>query len=256
MCCASSGVLLVGAGYLLGVRRGRSRETALRTTLDERNEKLTLVEHELLRRSSIDAVTELPNQQYFQEFLEREWRRAARNRMAISLVMIEVDHFRAYSERLGKPEGDACLRAVADAMRPLINRPGDALARYGCSGKFGVVLGGTDARGAMVLADRLRAAVEKLQRPNPVSASGPNVTLSLGVASVLPDRETAWQDIELIAAAEKGLAQAKEAGRNRVCQEQAIEISAIQLAGHQPLQPLQDPPDSSALCPSRTNTRF
>lgn len=216
------GVLLVGAGYLLGARRGRSRETSLKTTLDERNEKLTLVEHELLRRSSIDPVTELPNQQYFQEFLEREWRRAARDRMAVSLIMIEVDHFRAYNDRLGKPEGDACLRAVADAMKPLVLRPGDALARYGGAGKFGVVLGGTDVRGAMILAERLRAAVEKLERPNPASATGPHITLSLGVASVMPDREAAWQDIELIATAEKGLTQAKEAGRNRVFQEQAI----------------------------------
>ena len=216
-------LLLVGGGYFLGVRRGRSRETALKTTLDERNEKLTLVEHELLRRSSIDPVTELPNQQYFQEFLEREWRRAARDRAAVSMVMIEVDHFRAYNERLGKPEGDACLRSVADAMKPLVHRPGDALARYGGSGRFGVVLGGTDARGATVLAERLRAAVERLERPNPASSSGPNITLSLGVASVMPDREAAWQDIELIATAERGLAQAKEAGRNRVFQEQPVE---------------------------------
>lgn len=216
-------VLLVGAGYILGARRGRSRETALKTTLDELNEKLTLVEHELLRRASIDPVTELPNQQYFQEFLEREWRRAARDRMTVSLVMIEVDHFHAYNDQLGKPEGDACLRAVADALKPLVQRPGDTLARYGGSGKFGVVLGGTDADGAMVLADRMRVAVEKLEKPNPASTTAPNITLSLGVASVMPDREAAWQDIELIAAAEKGLAQARETGRNRVFQEQAIE---------------------------------
>lgn len=66
--------VLVGAGYLLGSRRGRSREVALKTTLDERNEKLTLVEHELLRQSAIDPVTGLHTQQHFQEFLEREWR--------------------------------------------------------------------------------------------------------------------------------------------------------------------------------------
>jgi diguanylate cyclase (GGDEF)-like protein len=213
--------LLVVAGYFLGVRKGRSREAALKTTIEERNEKLTLVEHELLRRLSRDPVTELPNQQYFQDFLEREWRRASRERTTVSLMMVEVDHFRAYNERMGKPEGDACLRAVADAMRPLIPRPGDILARYGGPGKLGLVLGGTDANGAMVLAERLRQAVEKLQKSNPASTSGPIVTLSIGVAAMMPDREGAWQDIELIATAEKALVQATEGGRNRVAFEHA-----------------------------------
>ena len=221
------GAVLVATGYLLGVRRGSSREEALKTTLDERNEKLTLVESELLRRSSLDPVTELPTQQYLQEFLEREWRRASRDRTPVSLIMIEVDHFRAYNERMGKPEGDACLRVVADAMKPLIHRPGDTLARYGGTGKFGVVLGGTDDKGALILAERLRVAVEKLQKLNPASTSGPYLTLSVGVASVKPEREGAWQDIELIAAAEKGLAQAKESGRNRVGRDQVSETSRM-----------------------------
>ena len=210
--------LLVAAGYFLGARRGRSREAALKTTLDERSEKLTLAEHELLRRSSIDPVTELPTQQYFQDFLEREWRRSSRERTTVSLIMIEIDHFRAYHERLGKPDADACLRAVADAMRTIIHRPGDTLASYGGSGKFGVVLGGTDAKGAMLLAERLRQSVQKL---HPASPSGPIVTLSVGVAAAMPDREGAWQDIELIAMAENGLSRAKEAGRNRVSLDQA-----------------------------------
>ena len=114
----------------------------MKTTLDERNEKLTLVEYEPLRQSSFYRPGDLSFhiQQVFQEFLEREWRRSARDRLGLSLIMIEVDHFRAYNDRLGKPEGDACLRTVADALKKLIHRPGDVLARYG-AGKFGVVLG-------------------------------------------------------------------------------------------------------------------
>lgn len=208
--------LLVGAGYLLGSRRARSREEALKTTLDERTEKLTLVEHELMRHAAIDPVTGLHTQQYFQEFLEREWRRASRERQSVAVIMIEVDYFRAFNERQGKPEGDACLRRVADALKPLIHRPGDVIARYGGSGKFGVVLGGTDPKGAMVLGERLRSAVEQMQRPNPASPSKPMLTASLGVAAATPDREGAWQDIELIASAERALAQAREAGRNTV----------------------------------------
>ena len=109
--------LLLAAGYALGARRRRGREKALRTTLDEQGEKLTLVEHELLRRSNLDPVTALPTQQSFQEFLEREWRRAVRERLPLSLIMVEVDHFRAYNDRVGKPQGDACLKAVADTLR-------------------------------------------------------------------------------------------------------------------------------------------
>lgn len=209
-------VVLVGAGYLLGSRHGRSREVALKTTLDERNEKLTLVEHELLRQSAIDPVTGLHTQQHFQEFLEREWRRASRERQTVSVIMIEVDHFRAFNERQGKPEGDACLKAVADAMTPLVHRACDVIGRYGGAGKFGVVLGATDGKGALILAERLRLAVESLQKPNPASTTSPITTASLGVASATPDREGAWQDIELIAAAERALAHAKEGGRNKV----------------------------------------
>jgi len=209
-------VILVGAGYLLGSRRGRSREAALKTTLDERTEKLTLVEHELLRQSAIDPVTGLHTQQYFQEFLEREWRRASRERGTVSVIMVEVDHFRAFNERQGKLEGDACLKNIAETFKPQIHRACDIIARYGGAGKFGIVLGGTDSRGAMLLAERVRAAVEQLKRPNPASPAAAIFTVSLGVAAATPDREGAWQDIELIAAAERALAQAREAGRNTV----------------------------------------
>jgi diguanylate cyclase (GGDEF)-like protein len=208
--------LLVAAGYLLGSRRARGREEELKTTLDERSEKLTLVEHELLRQSAIDPVTGLHTQQYFQEFLEREWRRASRERKSVAVIMVEVDHFRAFNERQGKPEGDACLKSVAEVLRPMIHRAGDVIARYGGSGKFGVVLGGTDAKGASALAEYLRDAIEHMRRPNPASPTTSILTISLGVAAATPDRDGAWQDIELIAAAERALAQAREAGRNTV----------------------------------------
>lgn len=208
--------LLMGAGYLLGSRRARSREGALKTTLDERTQKLTHAEHELLHHTAIDPVTRLHTQQYFQEFLEREWRRASRDRRSVAVIMIEVDYFRAFNERQGKPQGDACLQRVAEALTPIIHRPGDVIARYGGAGKFGIVLGGTDCKAAMLLAERLRAAVENLKLPNPASPTAPLLTASLGVAAAMPDREGAWQDIELIASSERALAQAREAGRNTV----------------------------------------
>jgi diguanylate cyclase (GGDEF)-like protein len=209
-------VILGAAGYLLGLRRGRSGEAALRTQIDERNERVALLEHELLRRSSLDVVTGLHVQEHFQQFLENEWRRASRERQSVSVIMIEIDHFAAFLEGRGKPDGDACLKSVAGALKPLIHRPSDVLANYGGPGKFGVVLGGTDNRGAMILADRLRLAIATLKMHNPTSTTRDSLTASVGVASAIPDREAAWQDIELIAAAERALARAKEAGRNVV----------------------------------------
>jgi diguanylate cyclase (GGDEF)-like protein len=207
---------------LLGWRRGRSREQALRHTLEEREQKLTLVEHELLRHTAVDPVTGLHTQQFFQEFLEREWRRASRERQPVAAIMIEIDHFRAYNERQGKAEGDACLKSIADALKPHIHRPGDVIARYGGSGKFGLVLGGTDSKGAMVLAERLRASVEALRKLNPAAPASQILTASLGVATMTPDRDGAWQEIELIAAAERALAHARESGRNTVALEQPV----------------------------------
>ena len=208
-------VLLLAAGYALGARRKRGREKALTSTLDEQSEKLTLVEHVLLRRSNLDPVTELPAQQSFQEFLEREWRRAVRERRPLSLIMLEVDHFRAYNDRVGTPQGDACLKTVAATLRKSSRRPGDFLARYG-PGTFGLVLAGVSQEGALAVAEALRASVENLKFPNPASATGPTLTLSLGVASTTPERDAPWQDIELIATAERALTQAKEMGRNRI----------------------------------------
>jgi diguanylate cyclase (GGDEF)-like protein len=208
--------LLVGAGYLFGSRRRTLREEKLQSAIEERDDKLAVAENELLRHKSLDPVTGFSTQQHFQEFLEREWRRASRQRLCVSVVMIEIDHFREYNDRQGKAEGDACLKAIATVLKPLIHRPGDLIARYGGAGKFGVVLGGTDAAGAMVLAERLRLAVESLKSPNPASPTTPFFTASLGIAAALPDREGAWQDIELIAASERALAQAREGGRNTV----------------------------------------
>jgi two-component system, chemotaxis family, response regulator WspR len=209
-------VILAAAGYLLGLRRGRSGEGALRTQIDERNERVALLEHELLRVSSLDVVTGLHAQQHFQQFLENEWRRASRERQYVSVIMVEIDHFAAFLERHGKADVDACLKSIAGVLKPLIHRPSDVLANYGGPGKFGVVLGGTDSRGAMILAERLRLAVAGLKMRNPASPPGGSMTASVGVASAVPDREAAWQDIELIAATERALTRATEAGGNVV----------------------------------------
>ncbi len=206
-------ILTAAAGYLLGVRRGLRREEALKVSLEERAQQLSLVEDELLRHQAVDPATGLHTRQYFLDFLEREWRRAARDRKPVAVIMLELDHFRAFAERHGSRESQACLKEVAAALKPMLHRPGDAIAGYGGSGAFGVVLGNTDAKGALVIAERLRTAVEGLKARNPAAPTS-FLTATLGVAAATPDRQTAWQDIDLIAAAERALSEAREAGRN------------------------------------------
>ena len=100
-------------------------------------------------------------------------------------------------------------------MRAAVGRPGDVVARYGGE-EFVVVLGRTDSAGAATLATKLHAAVEALKLPHPASSAGNHITISLGVATAVPRRGATWQEIELIAAAERALADAKHNGRNRI----------------------------------------
>ena len=120
-----------------------------------------------------------------------------------------------FSKANGVRFGDACLKLVADALSAIVHRPADLVARYS-SEKFVVVLGGADGEGAFSVADKLRAAVEALELPHPESATAERVTISLGVATVVPTRDAEWQEIELIARAERALLQARQLGRNRV----------------------------------------
>lgn len=209
-------LILIGAGYLLGVRHGRKREEALKTELAEHGDKLNVIEQELFKHTAVDPATGLHTQQHFQEFLEREWRRASRDRRAVSIIMVEIDHFGALSDRHGPEQAAGCLKAVAAAIMPIVHRPSDVVSRYGGNGTFGVVLGGTDANAAGVVAERIREAVAKLKRPNPAAPPGAFTTVTLGGAAATPERNAAWQDIELIAVAERALSEAREAGRNVV----------------------------------------
>lgn len=207
--------LLVGGAYAAAAWRARRRESELTRLLVERNEELQAARTELARLSSLDSLTEVATHQHFHEFLEREWRRALRELTPISLVLIDLDHFKAYNERLGHEAGDACLKHVAAVLRTAVGRPGDVVARYG-GAVFVLVLGRTDAEGVSSLASKLHAAIEALALPHPASPVADHVTVSVGVATAVPNRGATWQEIELVAAGERALADAKQTGRNRV----------------------------------------
>ena len=162
-----------------------------------------------------DTLTQLPNRRAFDQRLESEWLRMQRGGEPLSLVMLDVDHFKAFNDRYGHPAGDACLKTVAGAVRVETRRPADLPARYGGE-EFAVILPATDLGGARAVAESLRVAILDLAIPNrPAQRGGcPFVSVSAGAATALPD--VYGSAVDLLRAADGALYQAKGRGRNRV----------------------------------------
>jgi two-component system chemotaxis family response regulator WspR len=160
-------------------------------------------------------VTGVANRRRFEETLGREWRRAVRDGLPLSLVMIDIDEFKAFNDAHGHQVGDQCLRRVAHEIRGALTRPGDLLARYGGE-EFAAILPSTPLRGAEAVAEALRVRVEAMATRHPRAPEGV-VTISLGVATAIPG--TAASAEALVAEADEALYRAKRAGRNRVVSE-------------------------------------
>jgi len=166
------------------------------------------------RLSMTDQLTDIPNRRSFDARLNMEWRRAMREKTPISLLMFDVDKFKTYNDAYGHQQGDAVLRAVAKTIEQGLKRPGDFAARWGGE-EFVALLANTDMLGALEVAERIRAAVEKINLTcEECSDTGP-VTISIGVESLIPDPNTSL-DL-FISAADDALYEAKAAGRNKVC---------------------------------------
>lgn len=165
-----------------------------------------------------DGLTGVANRRTFDDRLVSEWQRERRDRLPLSLVMIDVDHFKRYNDTYGHPAGDECLRRVAGALDDVVFRPGDLLARYGGE-EFAIILPTTDLAGATIVAERAREAVGNLAIAHEAGEAGV-VTLSMGVASVVPTPEVGADD--LIVAADGALYRAKREGRNRIVSASAL----------------------------------
>lgn len=175
------------------------------------------LENQLATLARLDALTGVANRRAFDETLGREWARCMQSGMPLSLIMVDVDRFKAFNDHYGHQGGDACLRVVAATVGATIRRAGDLVARYGGE-EFAVLLPETDAGGAAAVAERLRQEVEALGLPHAACGRpGGVVTVSVGFASMRPASSRGALGFEaLVKAADQALYQAKQAGRNRV----------------------------------------
>jgi diguanylate cyclase (GGDEF)-like protein len=160
---------------------------------------------------STDALTGIANRRRFDAALVREWHRCARSRTSLSLLMIDVDHFKAYNDRCGHQQGDQCLRRVAKLLSDSVGRPGDLVARYGGE-EFVCLLPEIGQDGARAVATRLIAAVHRAAIPHPASPLGPLLTVSIGVATAT---DLSGEPTSLFALADQLMYAAKNAGRNQ-----------------------------------------
>jgi diguanylate cyclase (GGDEF)-like protein/PAS domain S-box-containing protein len=170
-------------------------------------------EDALQRAAYVDPLTKIANRRHFDSFLEKEWQRAVRSGAPLSLMLLDVDHFKLYNDSLGHSAGDACLQRVAQEIAAHASRPTDLAARYGGE-EFVLLFAETDAAAAQVLAHAVRASIEALQLPHPRSVTSRWITVSIGVATIAPhqldDRES------LFVAADRAMYAAKDGGRNQV----------------------------------------
>lgn len=210
-------IIILSIGFYL-VNKYRKLSKKLELDVKERSQELrqanvSLKEAniELARISLTDKLTSIYNRRYFDRTFNREWKIARRNRQSLALIMLDIDKFKNFNDTYGHLAGDQCLERIADQIKKTIKRPGDFVARYGGE-EFAVVLPNTPIDGALKLAEEIREDIENLN--NHYEELETKVTVSLGVAAIIPD-STDNPD-ELIAAADKALYQAKEAGRNQV----------------------------------------
>ena len=163
--------------------------------------------------AALDGLTGIPNRRRFDESYALEWRRCQRAGQPLSLVVADVDHFKAYNDTLGHAAGDRVLQEVAAVLRQCARRPGDLAARYGGE-EFVLLLPETGAQEAQMLAEELRAKLEARGLTHPASPVGASVTLSIGGASTTPMQAEA--DPAFFPLADAALYQAKASGRNCV----------------------------------------
>ncbi len=173
------------------------------------------LEEKLETQATEDALTGLANRRRFDERLQEEWARALREGAPLSLLMVDVDHFKKFNDQYGHPAGDVCLQSVAKVLAAEARRPADLAARYGGE-EFALLLPNTDAAGCTRIGERIRCALREAGMPHPRNLPSGVVTLSLGGAMSRPGTERSAGHASLMEAADRALYSAKRGGRDRL----------------------------------------
>jgi diguanylate cyclase (GGDEF)-like protein len=188
---------------------------------------LHAVQIQAQEQAHTDPVTQISNRRYFDSTFKTEWRRAAREAKPLSLLMIDVDHFKRYNDRHGHQAGDQCLQIIAQCIKAVARRASDVVARHGGE-EFVILLPDTNPEDAALLAERVRKSVEDQRIPHSDGAIPRIVTISIGVSSCTPNVPHDTQVLHdasvvypamLLNAADRALYRAKRNGRNQVAKE-------------------------------------
>ena len=182
------------------------------TDLVRKERLLALANDKLSRQSATDGLTGIANRRKFDDTLAVEWQRAARSGTPLSLLMVDIDHFKRFNDHYGHVAGDECLRQVTEILATCVRRAGELLARYGGE-EFVLLLPGADLEHAEDLAQRCLQRMDRRAIPHAAAASGSIVTLSIGVAQVFPDASQTADS--LVNAADTAMYRAKTEGRGR-----------------------------------------
>jgi diguanylate cyclase (GGDEF)-like protein/PAS domain S-box-containing protein len=205
--------LLARVRNLLRSHSAEQQLALLNRQLQQQKQQLESVNRALQYLATYDSLTEVKNRHSFNQYLDTEWRRLAREEAPLSLIMCDIDYFKLYNDTYGHQAGDECLRQVAAVLQHSVKRAADLVARYGGE-EFVVVLPNTDIEGATCVAEMIAQQVRALQIVHAKSAVSEYVTLSLGVACCIPAPQS--EPDGLIALADESLYRAKASGRDRV----------------------------------------
>ena len=201
---------------IVAVKLGDGFAITLRDITEQKQLALALqtANQELHRLATLDGLTQMANRRQFDQYLVQEWRCLMRAKQPLSIILCDVDYFKLYNDHYGHQAGDACLKQVAKRISHSVKRPADLTARYGGE-EFAVILPDTPLDGARQLAETIRLEVQQLKIVHTASPVSENITISLGVASLVPSQDLSPD--HLVAAADVALYQAKNQGRNMAC---------------------------------------
>jgi diguanylate cyclase (GGDEF)-like protein/PAS domain S-box-containing protein len=198
--------------HVMGTLNDVSERVRAEQRLLEKQRQLEKTKRTLEGLALKDGLTGLYNRRHFSEQLAREWNRARREHLPLSLFMIDIDHFKRFNDTYGHLAGDQCIKLVADTIKRCFARGSDLVARYGGE-EFVALAAGVDRRQARERAELLREAIRELTGERN-GRSAQLVTVSVGLATMTPDERLVPED--MLEAADRALYQAKRQGRDRV----------------------------------------